>query len=124
MLTCLQVRYDPPVSADARLHPRFPIPATADVIGQEVVLAAPMADLSMGGCRFAGRGWEAPGTDVALVLSFPRKSANLPLSGIVVRSSNRDMGVQFQNLSDEQKWALRKHIRDAQRQLAASTPTG
>ncbi|MBV1859373.1 MAG: PilZ domain-containing protein [Nannocystaceae bacterium] len=57
------------MSADARLHPRFPIPATADVIGHEVVLAAPMADLSMGGCRFAGRGWEPPGTEVALVLS-------------------------------------------------------
>lgn len=83
-----------------------------------------MADLSMGGCRFAGQGWEGAGTEVALVLSFPRKSANLPLSGIVVRSSNRDMGVQFQNLSDEQKWALRKHIRDAQSQLAASTATG
>ncbi|MGH1343177.1 MAG: PilZ domain-containing protein [Nannocystales bacterium] len=112
------------MSADARLHPRFPIPATADVIGHEVALCVPMADLSMGGCRFAGRGWEAPGTEVALVLSFPRKAANLPLSGIVVRASNRDMGIQFQNLSDEQKWALRKHIRDAQRQLAASTATG
>lgn len=114
------LRYDLRVSADARLHPRFPIPATADVIGHEVVLAAPLADLSMGGCRFAGKGWESPGVEVDIVLSFPRQSANLPLSGVVVRASNRDMGIQFQNLSDEQKWALRKHIRDAQRQLAAS----
>ncbi len=114
------VRYDPRVSADARLHPRFPIPATADVIGHEVVLAAPLADLSMGGCRSAGKGWEAPGTDVELVLSFPRKAANLPLRGVVVRASNRDMGIQFQDLSAEQKWALRKHIRDAQRQLAGA----
>jgi hypothetical protein len=116
----VRLRYDLRVSADARLHPRFPIPATADVIGHEVVLAAPLADLSMGGCRFAGKGWEAPGTEVELVLSFPRKAANLPIRGIVVRASNRDMGIQFQNLSDEQKWALRKHIREAQRQLAAT----
>ncbi len=118
------LRYDPPVSADARLHPRFPIPATADVIGHEVVLATPLADLSMGGCRFAGKGWESPGVEVDIVLSFPRQSANLPLRGVVVRASNRDMGIQFKSLSDEQKWALRKHIRDAQRQLAASpTPS-
>ncbi len=122
MLTSSKVRYDLEVSADARLHPRFPIPAKADVIGQEVVLAHPLADLSMGGCRFSGKGWEAPGTDVELVLSFPRESANLPLTGIVVRASDRDMGIAFQDLTDEQKWALRKHIRDAQRHLAASTP--
>lgn len=116
------LRYDLQVSADARLHPRFPIPATADVIGHEVVLSAPLADLSMGGCRFGGKGWEAPGTEVEIILSFPRKAANLPIRGIVVRASNRDMGIQFQNLSDEQKWALRKHIREAQRQLAATPP--
>ncbi len=122
MLTWPKVRYDLGVSADARLHPRFPIPATADVIGQEVVLAQPIADLSMGGCRFTGKGWEAPGVDVELVLTFPRKSANLPLSGVVVRASDRDMGIAFQDLSDEQKWALRKHIRDAQRDLADNAP--
>lgn len=120
MLTPSRVRYDLPVSADARLHPRFPIPARADVVGREVVLGHPVADLSLGGCRFRGKGWEAPGTEVELVLSFPRLSANLPLHGVVVRASDRDMGIQFHNLSDEQKWALRKHIREAQRQLAAS----
>lgn len=108
------------MTADARLHPRFSIPATADVVGQEVVLCVPLADLSMGGCRFDGRGWEAPGTEVELVLSFPRNAANLPVSGLVVRASDRDMGIQFQQLSDEQKWALRKHLRDAQSQLQPS----
>jgi hypothetical protein len=103
------------VSAEARLHPRFMLAATADVIGQEVVLGRAVADLSMGGCRFGGRGWEDAGTDVEIVLTFPTLGANLPLQGVVVRSSDRDMGVKFQNLSDEQKWALRKHIRDVQR---------
>ncbi len=107
------------VSADARLHPRFLIPARADVIGCEVVLGRPVADLSLGGCRFGGRGWERAGADVELVLSFPKLSANLPLTGIVVRSSDRDMGIKFHNLSDEQKWALRKHIREAQQQLTS-----
>jgi hypothetical protein len=105
------------VSADARIHPRFLLAATADVIGQEVVLGRAVADLSLGGCRFGGQGWEDPGTDVEIVLSFPTLGANLPLQGVVVRSSDRDMGIKFQNLSDEQKWALRKHIREAQKQV-------
>ncbi len=107
--------YDVPVSADARLHPRFVVEARADVIGEEVVLARPVADLSMGGCRFGGPAWEAAGTTVNIVLSFSGRGANLPLSGRVVRATERDMGLRFENLSDEQKWALRKQIRDVQR---------
>ena len=107
------------MTADARLHPRFLIAAKADVIGQEVVLARPVEDISLGGCKFAGVAWEEAGTEVEIVLTFPTLGANLPLSGVVVRSSERDMGVKFQNLSDEQKWALRKHIREAQKQLAS-----
>jgi hypothetical protein len=105
--------------SDARLHPRFLLHALADVIGTEVVLRRPVADLSLGGCRFAGRAWETAGTTVQLVLSLPSVDANLPLTGQVVRASERDMGIKFQDLSDEQKWALRKHIREAQKQLAS-----
>ena len=36
-------------------------------------------------------------------------------SPAVVRATDHDMGLRFENLSDEQKWALRKHIRDVQR---------
>ena len=50
-----------------------------------------------------------------MVLSFPTLGANLPLAGMVVRSSERDMGIRFHKLSDEQKWALRKHIRELQK---------
>jgi len=103
------------VSAEARLHPRFAVEARADVIGEEVVLARIVADVSLGGCRFGVPAWEIAGTVVQLVLSFPTLSANLPLSGRVVRATDHDMGVRFENLSDEQKWALRKHIRDVQR---------
>jgi hypothetical protein len=106
------------MSSEARIHPRFLLSAQADVIGEEVVLARPVADLSMGGCRFGGQAWETPGTEVQIVLSFPALGANLPLTGVVVRSSDRDMGVKFQGLSDEQKWALRKHIRELQKQAA------
>ncbi len=101
---------------DARLHPRFAIDAIADVIGDEVVLARPVADLSLGGCRFAAPGWEEVGTEVQLVLSFPSLKTNLPLTGVVVRRSDRDLGIRFAQLTDEQKWALRKHIRDLQRE--------
>lgn len=104
------------VSAEARLHPRFSIQVAADVIGEEIALGRPVSDISLGGCRFGGEGWEIPGTEVQLVLTFPALNANLPVTGVVVRSSDRDMGVRFQNLSDEQKWALRKHIREAQRE--------
>lgn len=107
--------YHRPVSVDARLHARFAVDARADVIGEEVVLARPVADISQGGCRFGMTAWEAAGTSVQLVLSFPTVGANVPLSGRVVRATAQDMGVRFENLSDEQKWALRKHIRDVQR---------
>ncbi len=89
--------------------------ARADLIGEEVVLSRPLADISLGGCRFAGAAWENAGTSVQIVLTFPTLSANLPLTGKVVRATERDMGLRFENLSDEQKWALRKYIRDVQR---------
>lgn len=108
----------PALSAESRLHPRFLINARADVVGEEVVLGRSVADISLGGCRFGGRAWEDAGIEVEMVLSFPALGANLPLSGVVVRASERDMGVKFHNLSDEQKWALRKHIREAQKQVA------
>ena len=107
------------MSADARLHPRFMINARADVFGEEVVLGRPVADISLGGCRFGGEGWEQAGTEVQMVLTFPTLKTNLPLTGVVVRSSDSDMGIKFQNLSDEQKWALRKHIRELQKQVAS-----
>ena len=107
------------MSADARLHPRFSLDASCDVIGEEVVLGRALADLSLGGCRFAGRAWEDAGAEVQMVLTFPSLGANLPVAGVVVRASDRDMAVKFQGLSDEQKWALRKHIREAQKQLLA-----
>jgi hypothetical protein len=106
------------MSSDARIHPRFLTNACADVIGNEVVLARPVADVSLGGCRFDGAAWEPAGAEVQMVLSFPALDVNLPLTGVVVRSSERDMGVRFQHLSDEQKWALRKHVREAQKQAA------
>lgn len=84
------------------------------MIGEEVVLSHPIADISLGGCRFGGPAWETPGTMVQIVLTFPTLAANLPLSGRVVRATDHDMGLRFENLSDEQKWALRKHIREAQ----------
>ena len=73
-----------------------------------------ITDISLGGCRFWGTGWESAGPEVQLVLTFPSLRANLPVTGVVVRSSATDMGIRFQNLTDEQKWALRKHLRDLQ----------
>ncbi len=105
---------DATVTADARLHPRFAIDAHADVIGEEVVLCRALGDISLGGCCFWGAGWEDAGTEVQMVLTFPSLRSNLPVAGVVVRSSARDMGIRFHNLTDEQKWALRKHLRDLQ----------
>lgn len=104
---------------DARFHPRLRIHAHADVIGSEVVLARPLDDLSLGGCKLVGPAWEEPGQAVALVLSFPALSASLPLSGVVVRGSDADMAVRFVNISDEQKGALRKHMLDSQEAAGA-----
>jgi hypothetical protein len=107
--------YHARVSAESRLHPRFAVDARADVIGEEVVLSRAIADISLGGCRFGEPAWETAGTVVQIVLTFPTLGANLPLTGRVVRATDDDMGLRFENLSDEQKWALRKHIRDVQR---------
>jgi hypothetical protein len=105
-------RYPDAVAGETRRHPRLSIEAKADIIGTEVVLGRPLADLSLGGCRFDGAAWETTEQSLELVLSFPGAGAHLPLGGVVVRSTGDDMGVRFDNLSEEQKWALRKHIRE------------
>jgi len=102
------------MAREARVHPRLRLNATADVIGTEVILARPLGDLSLGGCRFDGPAWEDKGTIVEIVLAFPATDGNIVLSGEIVRSGEEDMGVRFVNLADEQKWALRKHLRRAQ----------
>jgi hypothetical protein len=99
------------VSDEARVHPRLRLDVLADVIGEEVVLARPLEDVSLGGCRFAGPAWEREGSEVRLVLSFAASSANVPLEGTIVRAGELDMGVRFHAITDEQKWALRKYIR-------------
>jgi hypothetical protein len=104
----------PAMGQEARVHPRLRIRALADVIGREVVLGRPLEDISLGGCRFGGAAWEEPGQAVDMVVSFPSLGANLPINGVVVRASEEDMGIRFVDLGDEQKWALRKHLREVQ----------
>ena len=48
-----------------------------------------------------------------MVLSFPKLSANLPVMGVVVRATEEHMAIRFCHLTDEQKWALRKHLKEA-----------
>jgi hypothetical protein len=103
------------VTDEARVHPRLRLNVLADVIGEEVLLAQPLDDISLGGCRFTGAAWEPAGTEIQLVLSFPASGAQVPLDGTIVRASEHDMGVRFHAITEEQKWALRKHIREAQR---------
>lgn len=102
------------LSDEARVHPRLRLNVLADVIGQEVLLAQPLEDISLGGCRFAGPAWEPEGHEIQLVLSFPASGAAVCVDGTIVRSGDSDMGVRFHAITDEQKWALRKHIREAQ----------
>jgi hypothetical protein len=102
------------VSDEARVHPRLRLNVLADVIGEEVLLAQPLEDISLGGCRFAGPSWEPDGGEIQLVLSFPASGATVSLEGTIIRSGDSEMGVRFHAITDEQKWALRKHIREAQ----------
>ena len=104
------------MGSEARLHPRLRINAKADIIGEEVVLGRPLDNISMGGCSVGGHASEAEGSEVQMVLSFPTHGTNLPVYGTVVRANDSAMGIRFSDLSDEQKWALRKHIREAQSQ--------
>jgi hypothetical protein len=47
-----------------------------------------------------------------IVLCFPDQSdATVHVTGEVVRAGERDMGIKFVGLSDEQKWALKKHVK-------------
>ena len=103
------------VSSEARVHPRLRLNVRADVIGREVVLARPVEDISLGGCRFGGPAWEQAGDRVDMLLEFPSSGATVPLRAEIVRAGAEDMGVRFCEVTDEQKWALRKHIRQAQR---------
>lgn len=113
------------VAAESRLHPRLRTAARADVLGREVVLGVSVGDISLGGCRFEGRAWEANGSDVQLLVTFEGTGSSLQLSGTVVRSGERDMGIRFAGLSEDQKWALRKALRDAasSRSTAPTAPT-
>lgn len=77
------------------------------------MLAHPLEDISLGGCRFAGPAWEAEGSELTLVLGFAG-GASVPVTAMVVRATERDMGVRFHQITDEQKWALRKSLREAQ----------
>jgi hypothetical protein len=101
---------------EARTHPRMRLNVLADMIGDEVLLAQPLEDISLGGCRFAGPAWEPEGGEIQLVLSFPASGATVSVEGTIVRAGDADMGVRFHAITDEQKWALRKHIREAQAQ--------
>jgi len=97
--------------AEARFHPRLRIHARADVIGREVLLARPLEDVSLGGCKFKGPAWEETGAKVTMILSFPKLGeVHLPLSGVVVRASERDMAINFQGMSDDQQSQLKHHI--------------
>lgn len=97
---------------EARLHPRLRLNVLADVIGREVLLGREVGDISLGGLRFLGEGWEEPGTIVDLVLTFADlEDASVTLRAEVLRSTERDMGLRFCELSDDQKWALRKYVK-------------
>lgn len=106
-------RYDARVSEEVRTHPRLRVNVTADVIGDEVMLAHPLEDISLGGCRFAGPAWEPQGSEISLVLGFAGGTV-VSVAGLVVRANERDMGVRFHQITDEQKWALRKCMRETQ----------
>src|SRR5688500_2220658 len=100
--------------SDDRIHQRLRLNVVADMIGSEVVLARPVDDIATGGARFAGPAWEAEDAPVKLVLAFPDSGAAVALDGRIVRAGPHEMGVRFIDMSDEQKWALRKHVREAQ----------
>ena len=99
------------MAKDARTHDRHHIPARADVFGEHVALHLPLSDLSMGGCQTRGTPTEVEGAAVTLMLQFSTDDSSLALAGEVVRVDEDAMGIQFVDLQDEQKWAVRKQIR-------------
>jgi hypothetical protein len=96
------------------MHPRVRVPVRADLLGSEVALGIDLDDVSLGGCRVGQPAWEPKGQPLQIVLDFTGLGVQLTVRGEVVRASATDLGVRFVELSDDQKWGLRKHLRDLQ----------
>ncbi len=105
------VGYHGRVSREHRRHPRLHVQACADILGDEIVLRAPLADLSQGGCRIARPVGDQPGQALTVVLELAGAAEpGLAVSAQLVRRSESAAAVRFVDLTPDQRRALRTHL--------------
>ncbi len=81
------------------------------MLGSEIVLRAPIADLSQGGCRIARPLGTQPGEPCTVVLELAASTdPGLPLSAELVRRSQTSAALRFVDLAPEQRRELRTHL--------------
>lgn len=107
---------------EARKHPRHQIEARADILGQEIAQARTIQDISVDGCRIDRGVLEASGGVVDLVISFPALDTHLAVRGEIMHKSEDSTGIRFRLANEDQRWALRKCIRESLEPQGADAP--
>ena len=102
-----------PMSQELRRHRRLRVHARADVLGDEVVLGAPLSDLSMGGCGLEGPVFAEPGARVGLLLDVIGQDRRIALLAEVVRAGEGGAGLRFVDVTEAQRKELRRCIHGA-----------
>ncbi|MBT8493390.1 MAG: PilZ domain-containing protein [Deltaproteobacteria bacterium] len=97
-----------------RNHGRFRVAACADVTGSEVLLYHQIHDISEGGMRYSAASPDPIGSEVEVLLTFPRTESEVPVKAEVVWVSpdeeDRMVGLRWKDLSPAERLYLRKQI--------------
>lgn len=101
------------MATESRQYPRHHIDARADILGQEIAQARVIQDISVDGCRIDRDLKEASGKVVDLVISFPALDTHLAVRGEIMHKSEASTGIRFRLANEDQRWALRKCIRES-----------
>jgi uncharacterized protein (TIGR02266 family) len=107
-----------PEQRDPRKFPRLVVDAFADCTGSEVILNHRICNISLGGICLQTRSVEDVGTEVDLVINFPKLDVSIALKGEVVwvnRDPPEDMGIRYIKMDDEKKRTLKKYLDQSNR---------
>ncbi len=97
-----------------RNHDRYRVAACADVTGSDLLLYHRIQNLSEGGMCYAAANPDDVGTEIDVVLTFPRTEAEVPVKGEVVWVADdeceRLVGLHWVDLSATERETLTEHI--------------
>lgn len=105
----------------ARTHDRVRVAACADVTGSDVLLYHRIRDISEGGMSFGAARMDPVGSQLDVLLTFPRTEAEVPVKAEVAwiadEAAERLVGLRWVDLAPEERAHLRKHIAAAMTSL-------